>query len=92
MSDVTEKLRFNVIAGIAPITSQEAIDEIDRLRAALAERDRMLGEAYKLVRAVRMTEFSGAAFNDISGTNWFDAKRAFLSAYDASKTAGKDGE
>lgn len=51
------------------------------LRAALSERDRMLGEA---ASALRVYEESDGL------TDGFVA-REFLSAYDASKTAGKDG-
>lgn len=73
------------------VIGKEAADELAIIRAALSERDRMLGEAVELLRGCRR-EFDGLPHSlgyDFTHTPKLDA---FLSAYDASKNAAPAGK
>jgi len=104
----TEESFANATGGIHPdymtASLQSVIDAVRReidLRAALYERDRMLGEAVELIHEFSdhekrpcshdhhgtCQEHPGASYKGCPVAK----SRAFLSAYDAGKTAGKDG-
>jgi len=106
MSDVIrwtcEMVRSDIGGFVSNHDYQMAVEECDRLRAALSERDRMLGEAVELIHEGSdhekrpcshdhhgtCQEHPGASYEGCPVAK----SRAFLSAYDASKTAGKGGE
>lgn len=50
--------------------------KIADLRVALAKPE---GDASALLRAVKVSEFSGISCQDVNGRNWFDARDAYLS-------------
>jgi chromosome segregation ATPase len=50
------------------------------LYCELAERDKLIEQMKKLLKAVECSEFEGPICFDIDGKNWYDAREAALSA------------
>jgi len=82
MSDVIrwtcEMVRSDIGGFVSNHDYQMAVEECDRLRAALSERDRMLGEAVGFLR-------SAYGFTTADTGLLPERIKAFLASYDASK-------